>query len=96
MTVRYSRHALAQISDIVRAIETDDPRAAAVFVGRIKRLSSLLSRHPEIGRATDLPGVRVAPTRPFPYLLFYSRAPQGITVLRVRRMARKEDWRSGR
>jgi plasmid stabilization system protein ParE len=68
------------------------------FTERTETLASLLARHPTIGRRTDLSGVRVFAIRPYPYLLFYRSEPDdsGITVLRVRHMARKEDWRTGR
>jgi plasmid stabilization system protein ParE len=59
-------------------------------------LTTLISRHPAIGRRTDLADVRVFAVRPYPYLIFYREEPGGITILRVRHMARKEDWRTGR
>lgn len=96
MTVRFSRRAITQIAEAVAHIQRDDPGAASGFAVRMERLASLLSRHPEIGRATDMPGVRVMPTQPYPYLMFYKLAGDGITVLRVRHMARREDWRTGR
>lgn len=98
MRVRYSRRALAQISEILVFLAEDSPRAASLFVQRAEALASLLARHPTIGRRTDLAAVRVFAIRPYPYLLFYRVEPgdSGITVLRVRHMARKEDWRTGR
>ena len=97
MTARFSRRAVAQIAEAIAVIERDDPRAADAFAQRIERLAALLCRHPQIGRATDLMNVRVTPTKPYPYLMFYETTERGrITVLRVRHMARKEDWRTGR
>jgi len=97
MKPSFSRRALAQIAEIEATIAAENPSAAASFVRRIDRLAALLARRPELGRATNLDGVRVMPARPYPYLLFYALASAGgITVLRVRHMARREDWRSGR
>jgi plasmid stabilization system protein ParE len=96
MTVRYERHALSQIAEIINVLSAENPTVAAMFARRIEALASLLARHPMIGRRTDLADVRVAPTTPYPYLLFYRPAADGITVLRVRHMARNEDWHAGR
>jgi plasmid stabilization system protein ParE len=96
MNVRYSRHALRQIAEIIETISGDAPGAANAFARRVETLSSLLARHPAIGRPTDLAGVRVFAARPYPYLIFYREESDGITVLRVRHMARQEDWRRGR
>jgi toxin ParE1/3/4 len=98
MSVRFTRRALVQLGEILETIAADEPRAAAGFAHRIETMTTLLARHPEMGRATDLGSVRVFSTRPYPYLLFYRAASSGeeIIVLRIRHMARKEDWRRGR
>ena len=97
MKVQYSQRALTQITEIIAAIAADDPPAAGAFARRVETLASLVARHPAIGRQTSLARVRVIPAKPYPYLVFYQPAPEGgITVLRVRHMARREDWRSGR
>lgn len=97
MKARYSRRALAQIAEIERMIAADSPLVASAFVRRMETLAALLARHPEIGRRTSLAEVRVVPARRYPYLVFYTTdATGGITVLRVRHMARREDWRGGR
>jgi plasmid stabilization system protein ParE len=98
MTVRYSGRAIAQFADIIAAISVDDPRAASAFSRRVETLASLVSRHPAIGRQTNLADIRVLPTKPYPYLIFYQPLPDGsgIVILRIRHMARNEDWRSGR
>ena len=98
MTVRYSRRSLAQIADIIATIAVDDPPTAGAFSRRIETLATLVARHPSIGRQTNLAGVRVLPTKPYPYLFFYQAnlTGTGITVLRVRHMSRNDDWRSGR
>jgi toxin ParE1/3/4 len=97
MKVHFSRRSLAQLAEIVAGLESDNPPVARSFVRRLETLASLLSRHPQIRRSTNLAGVRVMPLRPYPYLLFYQAAgPARITVLRIRHMARNMDWRQGR
>jgi plasmid stabilization system protein ParE len=96
MTVRYQRHALSQIAEIIKGLSVENATVAAMFARRVEALANLLARHPMIGRRTNLADVRVAPTKPYPYLLFYRPAANGITVLRVRHMARNEDWHAGR
>ena len=96
MNVRYSRRALAQIAEIIETIGEDAPDVARAFARRAETLASLLARHPAMGRRTDIERVRVFAAKPYPYLIFYREDPGGITILRVRHMARKENWRTGR
>ena len=98
MTVRYSRRSLTQIANIIAAFAVDDPPTATMFARRVETLARLLASHPSIGRQTDFAGIRVLPMKPYPYLIFYQPDPAGagITVLRVRHMARDVDWRTGR
>jgi len=96
MKVRYSRRALAQIAEIIETIAEGAPEVAGALSRRMETLAALLARHPAIGRRTDLADVRVFALRPYPYLIFYREEPGGIMILRVRHMARKEDWRTGR
>ena len=97
MKAHYSRRAIAQIAEILATIAADNPRAAVAVGRRIETLASLLARHPSVGRLTSLADVRVVPTKPYPYLIFYrSSDATGITILRVRHMARKEEWSMGR
>ena len=98
MNVRYSRRSLAQIGEILELFAEDSPALASRFAQRVEMLAELLARHPTIGRRTDLANVRVFAMKPYPYLLFYRLEPEdrGITVLRIRHMAREQDWRTGR
>lgn len=98
MTVRYSRRALAQLAEIIEYYAERNPKVAAKFSARVETLTALLGRQPEIGRRTDIANLRVFRAAPFPYLVFYSirAGGRGITVLRMRHTARKENWREGR
>ena len=98
MIVRFTRRAIGQIHEISETIALDDARSSDQFAERVDRVADLAARHPAIGRPTDLHDIRVIPLRPFRYLLFYKPFADGsgIMVLRVRHMARNEDWRAGR
>lgn len=96
MRVRYRPAAFAQLLEIIAKIESDSPHVASSFANRVDALLALTARHPDIGRKTARENVRVIPARPYPYLIFYVADPEGLTVLRIRHMARDEDWRTGR
>jgi len=70
MTARFSRRALAQLNEILDYLAAESPRAAALFSKRVDTLTSLIERHPQIGRPTDLRNVRVFRAAPYPYLIF--------------------------
>jgi plasmid stabilization system protein ParE len=100
MTARFSRRALRQLNEIAAHVAAENPRTAASILARIETLATLIERHPSIGRPTDLNNVRVFRAAPYPYLIFYhadpkDRAGRGVTILRVRHTARKENWREG-
>ena len=98
MNVRYTPGAIRQIVEAVDRIARDDPFTAERFSEHVEELDQLLSRHPDIGRNTNVRGVRVFPAKPYPYLVFYRRKGEdiGIEIIRVRHMARRQDWRTGR
>jgi toxin ParE1/3/4 len=98
MKVRFSRRALIQIKEISNYIAADNPRTAENVEHRLETLAAQLGRYPAMGRRTSLANVRVFSVRPYPFLMFYQTdVDKGeVTILRIRHMARKEDWRSGR
>jgi plasmid stabilization system protein ParE len=89
---------MRQLAEIVAAIEQDNPGAAHDFGRHVEELAGLLSRNPMIGRATRSSDFRVFPLNRFPYLVFYRVLSDrdGIMIYRVRHMARKQNWRTGR
>ncbi len=68
MSVRYTRRALLQLNDIFAYIAADKPRAAHDVHLKIRRMIDSLAGFPFIGRATDMPGVRVLTIARYPYL----------------------------
>lgn len=98
MRIIFSRRALAQLEEILTYTANESPQAAASVATRVDSLVALLAEQPGLGRSTDIAGVRTFRIAPYPYLLFYfADAERGLlTVLRIRHVARKEDWRTAR
>jgi toxin ParE1/3/4 len=88
--VRYLPKALGQLAEILATIEAENPKAAAKVATRIHRSVERVAAFPFSSRATSHPGVRVLPTLPYPYLVFYEvdERAQEVRILRVRHMAR--------
>jgi plasmid stabilization system protein ParE len=97
MKPRFTRRAIGQIRDIRDHIADNSPSAAQSFVRRVAAIADLVALHPSIGRPTSMGNVRVFGALPYPYLVFYRIEESGtVLVLRVRHMARGQDWRKGR
>lgn len=88
MRLRYTLLALADLEGILDHIAHESPSAARKVAKRIKVITELLQRHPEVGRLTDEDGIRRINTRPYPYLIFYEYAGDEIVVHAVRHGAR--------
>ena len=88
MRLRYTRPALADLADILDHIAVESPSAARKVARRIKAITDLLLRHPEVGRLTDEEGIRRIDVRPFPYLIFYEHLDDEIIIHAVRHGAR--------
>jgi plasmid stabilization system protein ParE len=82
--LRFSPQAHADIVDIHEYIAQHSPRAATAVVAQIRMTSLLLARYPSLGRETDLPGVRVFPTAPYPYLVYHRVIADEVVVIHVR------------
>ncbi len=88
MRLRYTRPALSDLAGILDHIATESPSAARKVARRLKAITDLLLRHPEVGRVTDEEGIRRINARPFPYLIFYEHQGDEIVVHAVRHGAR--------
>ncbi|AWC24613.1 type II toxin-antitoxin system RelE/ParE family toxin [Aminobacter sp. P9b] len=88
MRLRYTLPALADLEGILDHIAAESPSAAKKVAKRIKVITELLQRHPEVGRLTDEDGIRRINTRPYPYLIFYEHGGDEVVIHAVRHGAR--------
>ena len=89
MKIRYTRTALAEITDILSYIAKDNPLAAEE-VGAIMRATvTRLAEFPRLAIETEMPDVRVAPVLPYRYLIFYSVHDDSLVIRNLRHIARK-------
>ena len=64
MKLRYAPRAKADIAEIHAYIADRNAKAATAVIRRLKAAAELLAQFPGVGRATDIPGVRVLPAPP--------------------------------
>ena len=84
MKLRFTPRARADIAHIHEYIAQHNNAAATSVVRQIRLTSSLLARHPALGRETDIPGVRVFPTARYPYLVYHRVGEGEVVVIHVR------------
>jgi toxin ParE1/3/4 len=82
--VRYTRRAVAQIAAALDYIAARSPQGAESVRKRLAATVAALEAHPQIGHATDRPGVRRIATAPYPYLI----AATEVIIMRFRHAAR--------
>ena len=88
MKLRYAPRAKADIADVYAYIAERNPKAATAVVRRIRATANLLARYPGIGRATDIPRVRVLLAPPFLFLIYYTQTSEEIVIVHVRHGSR--------
>jgi toxin ParE1/3/4 len=87
--VRWTRLALADLDSVYKYIAPDDPSAALRVMERIERAVSVLSRHPEAGRAGRIGGTRELVVSGTPFIVPYRFRRDAIQVLAVIHASRK-------
>lgn len=88
MKLRYTRPALADLTNILDYVVERSPQGAARVHARIEIVLDLILACPQIGAPTDEPGLRRVNVRPYPYLIFYEVAGNEVIVHAVRHAAR--------
>lgn len=88
MKVRYTRPALADLSEILDYITARSPQGARRVQARIRAIIDLLADHPAIGTRTDDGNIRRITTIPYQYLIFYEVAGEEVIIHAVRHAAR--------
>lgn len=89
MTVRFTRRAKRDVSEIGDFIARDDPGAAMRLVALIEQKCDLVGRHPEMGplRPDIAPNLRYVTAGN--YLVLYRTIEGGVTIVRILHGARK-------
>jgi toxin ParE1/3/4 len=82
--LRFSPQAYADVADIYEYISKFSPRAATAVASQIRATSLLLAEYPDLGRETDIPGVRVLPTARYPYLVYHRVQRDELMIIHVR------------
>lgn len=85
----FSRKASVDLRPILQFIAGERPEAARRVIGAIERAVWILVDHPESGRATDRPGVRVLTVPRLPFRVLYLLERDAVTILHVRHTARR-------
>ena len=85
----YRQKALEDITEIIRYLAPQSPKAAQMFKERLEETTALLTQMPEIGvqrhfKHPDLANVRFVPIKQFKkYLLFYQHQENSIYIIRI-------------
>jgi plasmid stabilization system protein ParE len=89
MTVRFTPDAQADIDRIFGYLDKRNPSAAQRVRAKLRSDAERLGAFHDLGRETNLPGVRVVVDSRFPYLVFYTVSGEDVFVLHVRHAARE-------
>ncbi len=93
MRVRFSRLALAELSEILADLAAKDPGAAKRFELRIRQISKRIGQFPHgFQEVAERPGIRRVPLVRYPHIVFYKIFGGEVIVLRVVHGARREPW----
>ena len=88
MKLLFTAPALADVESIIAYISEMSPAAAKRVYARIMAVADRASQHPRLGKRTSNPKLRRMTVTPYPYLLFYEPARDGVIVHAVRHGAR--------
>ena len=90
MKIRYTETALEEIEDILSNIAKDNSSAALRASVSILATINRVAEFPRTAVETDAPDVRMAPVRPYRYLVFFILADNAIIIRNVRHSARQQ------
>jgi addiction module RelE/StbE family toxin len=88
MRVRFTRPAQRDLEKIYSHISKESSQAASRVVTRLIELARWIGDHPQKGRETDEPNVRVIIVPKLHYLIFYSIVGDEIQITHIRHTAR--------
>jgi toxin ParE1/3/4 len=88
VTVSLSERALSDLSEIRDFLLPISPPGAENVRRAIAAAVDLLGEYPNVGRTTDIAGVRVLPVVRYPYLIYYAVRDGEVIILHIRHGAR--------
>jgi plasmid stabilization system protein ParE len=88
MKVRFSRRAARDLDAALSYAAGRSQADAARLAARVEELSLRLADFPEIGRPTDVAGVRVSRLKGIPFFVFYRVAASEVLIPHIRHSAR--------
>jgi toxin ParE1/3/4 len=92
MNVRITAGALGDLAAAEEYWSRRDPHLYVALVQALEETLAFLITSPNVGSATDVPGVRKWRIGRTPFLLFYRHESATLTVARIRH--ERENWRN--
>jgi plasmid stabilization system protein ParE len=89
VTVRYTRRALSDLSQILDYVDERSPGGALNVKLAIKHAINAIGENPGIGRPTGKGGTRGMPVGRYPYLIYWTVTAGEVRIIHVRHGARK-------
>ena len=84
----YAPRARTDLDEIHSWLSERSLVAASSVLRAIRGTAELIGEYPQIGRATDIEGVKVLPVIRYPYLVYYTVEAGEVVIVHVRHGAR--------
>ena len=94
MKVRLSASTNLDFEKVARHYKSHAPAQALRLAKEMRSVLKRLGEYPESSQATDLPKIRRAVLRHFPFVVFYTVRPNEISVVHIRHTSRAP-WDEG-
>jgi plasmid stabilization system protein ParE len=88
VSIRYTPRAFRELQEIFTYIDDHSPLGGRNVKSRVQAIIALIASHPQSGRQTGKRGIRRIAVLPYPYLIFYRVAADGVVIVGVRHAAR--------
>jgi plasmid stabilization system protein ParE len=95
LRLRYSAAALRQIADTLAYVAARSPQGAISLQARIAKAVALIEDHPHAAQGTSRANARRVALTPYPYVIFYVVASDGVIVTRFRHTSRRPTEKLG-
>ena len=90
MKVTFAPRARTDLDEIHSWLSERSAVAAISVLGAIRGTTDLIGEYPQIGRATDIEGVKLLPVIRYPYLVYYTLEAGKVVIVHVRHGARAD------